>query len=124
MKPAGTVPRGKTAHFCELKWQAWAVTFFSHSLGSADIDGLCTADPRKDHDAVLLREVTEINDEIRALAGVSGTSLGTGGMVTKLQAAEICLGCGCTMVIANGDNASALYDILDGKDVGTRFHAR
>ena len=90
----------------------------------SDIDGLCTADPRKDHDAVLLREVTEISDGIRALAGVSGTSLGTGGMVTKLQAAEICLGCGCTMVIANGDNASALYDILDGKDVGTRFHAR
>lgn len=36
------MPRGKTVHFCELKWQAWAVTFFSHSLGSADVDGLCT----------------------------------------------------------------------------------
>ncbi len=90
----------------------------------SDIDGLYTADPRTNPDAVLLREVTEINDEIRALAGVSGTTLGTGGMITKLQAAEICLGCGCEMVIANGDNAEALYDILDGKAVGTRFHAR
>ena len=89
----------------------------------SDIDGLYTADPHRDPDAVLLREVTEISDEIRALAGVSGTALGTGGMVTKLQAAEICLGCGCTMVIANGDSADALYDILDGKPVGTRFFA-
>ena len=90
----------------------------------SDIDGLYTADPRTDPEAVLLPEVTEISDEIRALAGVSGTSLGTGGMVTKLQAAQICLDCGCEMVIANGDHADALYDILDGKPVGTRFHKR
>ncbi len=90
----------------------------------SDIDGLYTADPRKDPGAVLLREVTEISDEIRALAGVSGTALGTGGMVTKLQAAAICLGCGCTMVIANGEKPDVLYDILDGKAVGTKFHAR
>ena len=90
----------------------------------SDIDGLYTADPRRDPDAVLLREITEISDEVRALAGVSGTGLGTGGMVTKLQAAEICLGCGCEMVIANGENADVLYDILDGKPVGTRFHTR
>ncbi len=89
----------------------------------SDIDGLYTADPRTNPDAKLLPDVTEISDEIRALAGASGTSLGTGGMVTKLQAAEICLGCGCTMVIANGDNADSLYDILDGKPVGTRFHS-
>ena len=90
----------------------------------SDIDGLYTADPRTDPDAVLLPEITEIDDGIRALAGVSGTSLGTGGMVTKLQAAEICLGCGCEMVIANGSDCAVLYDILDGKPVGTRFHAR
>ena len=90
----------------------------------SDIDGLYTADPRADPDAVLLPEITEISDEVRALAGVSGTNLGTGGMVTKLQAAEICLGCGCEMVIANGSDPGALYDILDGKPVGTRFHKR
>ena len=87
----------------------------------SDIDGLYTADPHKDPDAVLLRHVTEINDEVRALAGVSGSGLGTGGMITKLQAAELCLGCGCTMVIANGERGEVLYDILDGKEVGTRF---
>ena len=57
----------------------------------------------------------------KTLAGVSGSGLGTGGMITKLQAAEICLGCGCTMVIANGDNSELLYDIIEGKEVGTRF---
>ena len=90
----------------------------------SDIDGLYTADPHKDPDAVLIRHVAEINDALRALAGVSGSGLGTGGMVTKLQAAEICLSCGCTMVIANGEDPAVLYDILDGKEVGTCFSAR
>ena len=45
-------------------------------------------------------------------------------MVTKLQAAQICLDCGCEMVIANGERCDALYDIIDGKPVGTRFHAK
>jgi glutamate 5-kinase len=87
----------------------------------SDIDGLYTADPHKDPNAVLLRHISAIDDEVRSLAGVSGSGLGTGGMITKLQAAEICLGCGCTMVIANGDSGEVLYDILDGKEVGTRF---
>ena len=60
---------------------------------------------------------------IRELAGVSNSSQGTGGMVTKLQAASICLECGCDMVIANGNNPENLYAILDGQDVGTRFTA-
>lgn len=87
----------------------------------SDIDGLYTADPHKDPDAVRLPRVTEINDYIKNLAGVSSTTQGTGGMVTKLHAAEICLNCGCAMVIANGNNPANLYDILDGKDVGTTF---
>ena len=89
----------------------------------SDIDGLYTADPHNNPDAVLLRRVTAIDGDIKALAGVSGSGLGTGGMITKLQAAEICLGCGCTMVIANGESGEILYDILDGKDVGTTFCA-
>ena len=52
---------------------------------------------------------------------MSSTTQGTGGMVTKLHAAEICLACGCDMVIANGNNPENLYDILDGKNVGTKF---
>ena len=87
----------------------------------SDIDGLYTADPHKDPDAVLLHKVTKIDDYIMNLAGVSSTTQGTGGMVTKLHAAEICLSCGCDMVIANGKNPDNLYAILDGQDVGTKF---
>ena len=87
----------------------------------SDIDGLYTADPHKDPDAVLLHTVTRIDENIRNLAGVTSTSQGTGGMVTKLHAAEICLACGCNMVIANGKNPDNLYAILEGQDVGTKF---
>ena len=87
----------------------------------SDIDGLFTADPHKDPNAVLLHKVTKIDEEILKLAGVSSTTQGTGGMVTKLHAAEICLSCGCDMVIANGSRPDNLYAILDGKDVGTTF---
>jgi len=87
----------------------------------SDIDGLYTADPRTDPNAKLLHQVTALDDSILALAGGCGTKRGTGGMVTKLQAARICMECGCDMVIANGNKPNNLYDILDGKDVGTRF---
>jgi len=87
----------------------------------SDIDGLYTADPHTHPEARLLERITEIDDSILALAGVSSTTQGTGGMVTKLQAAKICLNCGCDMVIANGSEPTNLYDILEGKSVGTRF---
>ena len=87
----------------------------------SDIDGLYTADPHTDPTAKLLPVVRRVDDDIRSLAGVSSTDQGTGGMVTKLRAAEICLDCGCEMVIANGNEPTLLYDIVDGKPVGTRF---
>ena len=87
----------------------------------SDIDGLYTADPHKDPDAVLLQKVSVIDDSILKLAGVSSTAQGTGGMVTKLRAAQICLSCGCDMVIANGHDPDNLYAILDGKNIGTTF---
>jgi glutamate 5-kinase len=90
----------------------------------SDIDGLYTADPHKDPNAVLIQRVTEVDENILALAGVSSTTQGTGGMVTKLHAAEICLSCGCDMVIANGGRPENLYDILDGKSVGTMFSGK
>ncbi|MBQ9885242.1 MAG: glutamate 5-kinase [Lachnospiraceae bacterium] len=90
----------------------------------SDIEGLYTADPKKDADAQLISEVSEITDEIKALAGEKGTMLGTGGMVTKLQAAEICMGAGITMIIANGSVPENLYDIMDGKPVGTKFTSK
>ena len=87
----------------------------------SDIDGLYTADPRKDSAAKLIPLVGEISDEILALAGGSGSDLGTGGMATKLQAAKICLSCGCDMIITNGERPEDLYEIMDGKSVGTLF---
>ncbi len=87
----------------------------------SDIDGLYTADPHADPNARLLPVVHRVDGDIKKLAGVSSTTQGTGGMVTKLRAAEICLDCGCEMVIANGNNPAALYDIVEGKPVGTRF---
>ena len=87
----------------------------------SDIDGLYTADPHTDPNARLLPVVRRVDEDIKKLAGVSSTTQGTGGMVTKLRAAEICLGCGCEMVIANGNNPAALYDIVEGLPVGTRF---
>lgn len=87
----------------------------------SDIDGLYTADPHAAPTARLLPVVHRVDDGIRALAGVSSTDQGTGGMVTKLRAAEICLNCGCEMVIANGAEPRLLYDIVEGKPVGTRF---
>ncbi len=87
----------------------------------SDIDGLYTADPHTDPNARLIPRVTHIDDAILKLAGVSSTTQGTGGMVTKLRAAQICLSCGCDMVIANGHDPENLYAILDGQDVGTRF---
>ena len=56
-----------------------------------------------------------------ALGGVSASNLGTGGMATKLKAAKICTSNGADMIIANGENPNILYDIIDGKEVGTRF---
>ena len=87
----------------------------------SDIDGLYSADPHTDSDAKLIPLVHKIDEKILALAGVSSTTLGTGGMVTKLRAAEICLACGCDMIIANGQNPDLLYDILEGRQVGTKF---
>ena len=86
----------------------------------SDIDGLYTADPHTNPDAKLIHIVSEIDEELLALAGGSG-KLGTGGMVTKLQAARICLECGCDMIITNGNTPSNLYAILDGEQIGTTF---
>ncbi len=87
----------------------------------SDIDGLYSADPRKDENAKLIPVVTEITDEIQKLAGGAGTANGTGGMITKLHAAEICMENHIPMVIVNGKNIPIVYDILDGNFIGTLF---
>ena len=86
----------------------------------SDIDGLYTADPHTNPDAKLIEKVTLIDDALLSIAGGSG-KMGTGGMVTKLQAAKICLDCGCDMVITNGNEPANLYAVLEGKCVGTTF---
>lgn len=90
----------------------------------SDIDGLYTADPRKDPKAKLIPQVNGITPEVENLAGGSGSSLGTGGMATKLHAAKIANGSGIDMIITNGSSPEVLYRILDGEAVGTRFIAR
>ena len=90
----------------------------------SDIDGLYTADPHKNPDATLIPEIRELTDEIMALGGDAGSALGTGGMRTKLNAAEICTKNGTDMIITNGQNPHILYDIADGISVGTRFIAK
>ena len=90
----------------------------------SDIEGLYTADPRKDPEAKLIPTVEEVTPEIEALAGGVGSSLGTGGMATKLRAAKMVTAMGCDMVITNGEHPERLYDIAEGKDVGTRFIAK
>ena len=87
----------------------------------SDIDGLYTADPRKDPDAKLIPVVEELTDEIMALGGEKGSALGTGGMATKLGAAKICMKNGIDMAIINGSKPQSLYDIIDGKAAGTLF---
>lgn len=87
----------------------------------SDIDGLYTADPHLDPTAKLIQVAHEIDDKLLSLAGGSGSNLGTGGMVTKLEAAKICLSCGCDMIITNGNKPTNLYDIVDGNAVGTTF---
>lgn len=87
----------------------------------SDIDGLYTSDPHNNPDAQLIRFANKVDEEMFALAGGSSCPLGTGGMITKLHAAKICLSCGCDMIITNGNNPANLYAIMDGKSVGTTF---
>lgn len=87
----------------------------------SDIDGLYDADPHKCPGAKLIHRVEAITPEIEALAGGGGTQWGTGGMYTKLTAARRAMDHGIDMVIANSEHLDALYDIVEGRDVGTRF---
>lgn len=90
----------------------------------SDIDGLYNGNPSLDKDATLIPLVTDVNEEIESLAGGSGTSLGTGGMVTKLQAAKVAMNCGFLMTIALGKEERVITRILNGEPLGTLFLPR
>jgi glutamate 5-kinase len=86
-----------------------------------DQTGLYDANPRTNSDAKLITNVGVIDDALRAKAGDSGTSLGTGGMATKLQAAQVARRSGATVVIAAGKQPNVILDLCDGKAIGTLF---
>lgn len=90
----------------------------------SDIDGLYDKDPVANKDAKLISKVHEITEELMKNAGGAGTERGTGGMVTKLIAAKHVMEIGIDMVIINGKNPKAIYDVLDGEFRGTKFTAR
>jgi glutamate 5-kinase len=90
----------------------------------SDIDGLYTADPHKDEDAKLIPVVEDMGDYIMSLGEGSSSSLGTGGMKTKLSAARLVTERGIDMIIANGSKPELLYDICEGRSVGTRFKGK
>jgi glutamate 5-kinase len=89
----------------------------------SDIDGLYTADPHHNPDAILISRVEKIDSKIQRLAGGSASKAGTGGMTTKIQAARVATSCGTSVVIANGFKDGNLYRIARGEDVGTVFTA-
>lgn len=90
----------------------------------SDIDGLYNKNPAYHKDAIKIDIVEQITDEILNMASDSASEVGTGGMITKLQAAKIACENGCDMVIANGENPTILYDIIEGKNRGTLFKAK
>jgi glutamate 5-kinase len=86
-----------------------------------DQPGLFTADPRRDASAQLIKQVAKIDEETWSIAGEAGTAQGTGGMVTKIQAAQLASRSGVTTIITSGKESDALLRIARGEDVGTRF---
>ena len=93
-------------------------------INLSDVDGLYDKDPRKHADAKLIECVHGIDEAVLAMAGGAGTERGTGGMATKLQAARIVLEQGIPMYILNGEDPTVLYELLDGRQVGTYFAAK
>lgn len=86
-----------------------------------DIDGFYDKNPSKNKDAVLYHNITDLSEKIEEAAGGAGSSLGTGGMLTKVHACRLAADLGVNAVIANGSDPEILYDIIDGQDVGTLF---
>ena len=90
----------------------------------SDIDALYDDDPRSNPDAKPIPVVEKITPEIEAMAGGAGTSLGTGGMSTKITAAKIATNAGIDMIIMNGKDPEKLYDLFENKEIGTLFKAQ
>jgi len=90
----------------------------------SDIDGLYTDDPNKNKNAKFIKEVDELTDELMEMGkGTTGSSVGTGGMNTKLSAAKIATSAGADMIIANAKDIRIIHRIMDGREYGTIFKA-
>ncbi|MFC0905559.1 glutamate 5-kinase [Clostridium sp. MT-14] len=87
----------------------------------SDIDGLYESDPRLNPNARLIQQVSNIDENIRKLAKGSSSNRGTGGMITKLDAAQIATSHGIDMIITQGQRPENLYSIIEGKHIGTLF---
>ncbi|MBP3481641.1 MAG: glutamate 5-kinase [Clostridia bacterium] len=90
----------------------------------SDINGLYDSDPRLHPNANLIARIEKIDDTVYSLAGGAGSRRGTGGMKTKLQAAELATANGIDTIITNGNNPEALYEIIKGNGAGTLFTGR
>lgn len=88
-----------------------------------DIDGLYDKNPKENSDAVLISEVQKITDDIKNIAGGAGSNRGTGGMITKVMAAEMAAAAGIKTIVCNGSDPCILYSVFDGENVGTLFEA-
>ena len=88
-----------------------------------DIDGLHEQNPRENPDAKPIHLVEEITPHIREIAGGTGSSRGTGGMITKIEAADIATRAGIATAIIDGSDPGNIYRLLDGETIGTVFRA-
>ncbi|MBR3942864.1 MAG: glutamate 5-kinase, partial [Clostridia bacterium] len=88
-----------------------------------DIDGLYTDNPRENPEAKLISDVYEITEDTKKIAGGAGSNRGTGGMITKVMAAEIAAAAGISTSVCDGEDPRILYRLFDGENVGTLFHA-
>jgi glutamate 5-kinase len=86
----------------------------------SDIDGFYNGDPRKNENAKIISKVTSIED-IEEFAGSTGSNFARGGMITKIVAAKLCVTEGIDMVIARGEDPAILFEVLEGKEIGTLF---
>ena len=87
----------------------------------SDIEGLFTANPFEDATATLIPEVSSITPDIMALASGSSSTVGSGGMITKIRAARVLMAAGIDMVICQGHNSDFLIQLAEGQSLGTRF---
>ncbi len=90
----------------------------------SDIDGLYDGNPKTDPNAKVISRVEEITEELKNVASGSGSNRGTGGMITKLEAAELATAHGIDVLVTNGKNPEKLYDVIEKKKVGTLFVAK